>query len=171
MIRYIIHVVSNYTPQSLLWHLSRVRGNVFEGPLNVLVAGEGAAEAGVGGAAEPQQAVVGRQHRPVEVDHVGVLVVRQDVVEGDVFDDMRVVENKFDVLRTIETSMVPELEESLYNKPYFMLYMLCCVFLFSGVVKCPKKVLKFHNHNSPACSGVREYLALTISGEIAARGQ
>ena len=40
-------------------------------------------------------------------------MVRQDVVEGDVFDDMRVVENKFDVLRTIETSMVPELEESL----------------------------------------------------------
>ena len=106
MIRYIIHVVSNYNPQSLLWHLSRVRGNVFEGPLNVLVAGEGAAEACVGGAAEPQQAVVGRQHRPVEVDHVGVLVVRQDVVEGDVFDDMRVVENKFDVLRTIKTSMV-----------------------------------------------------------------
>ena len=106
------------------------------------MAGEGAAEAGVGRAAEPQQAVVGRQHRPVEVDHVGVLVVRQDVVEGDVFDDMRVVENKFDVLRTIETSMVPELEESLYNKPYFMLYMLYCVFLFSGVNEVSKKVLK-----------------------------
>ena len=58
-----------------------------------------------------------------------------------------------------------------HNKPYFMLYMLYCVFLFSGVVKCPKKVLKFHNLNSPACSDVLGYLALTISGEIAARGQ
>ena len=58
------------------------------------------------------------------------------------FDYIGCVENKFDVLRTIETSMVPELEESLYNKPYFMLYMLYCVFLFSGVVKCPKKGLK-----------------------------
>ena len=61
------------------------------------------------GTAQPQQTVVGGQHGPVVVDNVGVVVVRQDVVEGDVFDDMRVVENKFDVLRTIETSMVPEL--------------------------------------------------------------
>ena len=40
-------------------------------------------------------------------------MVRQDVVEGDVLDDMSIVEDKFDVLWTIQAGIVPELKQSL----------------------------------------------------------
>ena len=39
-------------------------------------------------AAHAEEAVVGGQHDPVEVDDLGVLVIRQDVVERDVLDHL-----------------------------------------------------------------------------------
>ena len=46
--------------------LSRVGSDVFEGPLQVLVAGQLPGEGAGLGAAEAQQAVVGRQRAPVK---------------------------------------------------------------------------------------------------------
>lgn len=55
--------------------LRRVRGDVLEGPLQVLVVGQLAGEGSALRTAEPQQAVVGGQRAPVEQHHLVVVVV------------------------------------------------------------------------------------------------
>ena len=75
--------------------------------------GESPAEIPTLGTAESQQPVVGWQHRPVVIHNVRVVVVGQDVVEGDILNDVRIVKNELDVLWTVETGAVPELEERL----------------------------------------------------------
>ena len=65
--------------------------DVLEGPLNVLVGGESPAEGPAVGTAKPQQSIVSWQHRSVVIHNVGIVVVRQDVVEGDVLHHVRIV--------------------------------------------------------------------------------
>ena len=65
------------------------------------------------GTTQPQQTVVGGQHGPVVVDNVRVVMVRQDVVEGDVLDDVRIVEDELDVIRAVQAGAVPELQQRL----------------------------------------------------------
>ena len=61
-------------------------------------------------AAESKQSIIRGQHGPVEIDNIRVLVVSQNVVKGNVLDNMRVCENQFDVLRAIHRGTVPEKE-------------------------------------------------------------
>ena len=75
--------------------------------------GEGAAESSGLGAAQAEEAVVGRQHRSVEVHHVRVLVVGEDVVERNVLDDRGTVEDELDVVRAVKGGSVPEVEQRL----------------------------------------------------------
>ena len=84
-----------------------------EGPLDILVLGKAAAEGTTLGAAEPQQAVVDGQHGPVEGHHLTILVIGQDVVEGEVADHGRVGQNQLHVLLAVDEGGVPELEEGL----------------------------------------------------------
>ena len=75
--------------------------------------GKGAAKSSGLGATETEQPVVGGQHRSVEVHDVGVLVVGEDVVEGDVLDDGGTVEDELDVVRAVKGGSVPEVEQRL----------------------------------------------------------
>ena len=93
--------------------LGGVRCNVLERPLDVLVLCKGSAKSPGLGATEAEQPVVGGQHRSVEVHNIGVLVVGEDVVEGDVLDDGRTVEDELDVVGAVEGGGVPEVEEGL----------------------------------------------------------
>ena len=93
--------------------LGGVRRDVLERPLDVLVLSKGAAKSSGLGATETEQSVVGGQHRSVEVHDVGVLVVGEDVVEGDVLDDGRTVEDELDVVGAVEGGGVPEVEQGL----------------------------------------------------------
>ena len=93
--------------------LGGVRCNVLERPLDVLVLCKGAAKSSGLGATEAEQPVVGGQHCSVEVHNVRVLVVGEDVVEGDVLDDRRTVEDELDVVGAVEGGGVPEVEEGL----------------------------------------------------------
>lgn len=58
-----------------------MRGDVLEGPLDVLVGGELTGEGARLLAAETQEAVVGREHHAVEENYVLVLVVRSGRTE------------------------------------------------------------------------------------------
>ena len=75
--------------------------------------GKSAAKSSGLGATETEQPVVGGQHRSVEVHNVGVLVVGENVVEGNVFDDGRAVEDELDVVGAVERGGVPEVEQRL----------------------------------------------------------
>jgi len=90
-----------------------VRREVLEGPLDVLVRGELPREGGRLLAAHPQDAVVGGQHAAVEEHHLLVVVVGQDVVEGDVLGDHRVLHHQPDVLRAVHAHVVPEGQQRL----------------------------------------------------------
>lgn len=90
-----------------------MRREVFEGPLDVLVGGQLAREGGRELAAQAQDAVVGGQHAAVEQHHLLVVVVGQDVVEGDVLGDGRVLHDQPHVLVAVHTGVVPEGEQRL----------------------------------------------------------
>ncbi|KAF3852697.1 hypothetical protein F7725_006052 [Dissostichus mawsoni] len=74
---------------------------VLEGPLDVLVRCQLAGERWRLLAAHPQDAVVGGQHAAVEQHHLLVVVVGQDVVEGDVLRHHGVLHHQTHVLRTV----------------------------------------------------------------------
>lgn len=86
---------------------------VLERPLDVLVRGELAGEGGRLLAAHAQDAVVGGQHAAVEEHHLLVVVVGQDVVEGDVLGHHGVLHHQAHVLRTVHTHVVPEGKQRL----------------------------------------------------------
>ena len=93
--------------------LAGVGRQVLEGPLDVLVRGQLAREAGRLLAAHAQDAVVGGQHAAVEQHHLLVIVVGQDVVEGDVLGDHGVLGHQPHVLRTLHAHVVPEGQQRL----------------------------------------------------------
>ena len=75
--------------------------------------GKSAAKSSGLGATKTEQAVVRGKHRSVEVHNVGVLVVGENVVEGNVFDDGRAVKDELDVVGAVERGGVPEVEQGL----------------------------------------------------------
>lgn len=87
---------------------------VLEGPLDVLVRSQLPGEGRGLLAAEPQDAVVGRQHPAVEEHHVLIVMVCQDVIEGNVLRHHGVLYNKAHVLRTVDADVVPKREQSLF---------------------------------------------------------
>ena len=113
--RNLLHEESHQLEQLLTGKsvLSGVGRDVLEGPLKVLVLGQLASEGPGLLAAHPEQAVVGGQHDSVKVDDIGILVVSQDVVVGDVLGDGWVLEDEPDVLRAVGAERVPEVEEGL----------------------------------------------------------
>lgn len=86
---------------------------VLEGPLDVLVLRQLASEGGRLLAAHAQDAVVGGQHAAVEQHHLLVIVVSQNVVEGDVLGHHGVLHHQADVLRTVHAHVVPERQQRL----------------------------------------------------------
>ena len=89
------------------------RRQVLEGPLDVLVRGELPGEGGRLLAAHAQDAVVGGQHAAVEQHHLLVVVVGQDVVEGDVLGHHGVLHHQPHVLGTLHAHVVPEGQQRL----------------------------------------------------------
>lgn len=90
-----------------------MRRQVLEGPLDVLVRGELAGEGGRLLAAHAQDAVVSGQHAAVKQNHLLVVVIGQDVVEGDVLGHHGVLHHQPDVLRTVHAHVVPEGQQRL----------------------------------------------------------
>lgn len=88
--------------------LTSVRGEVLEGPLDVLVRSQLPGEGGGLLAAQAQDAVVGGQHPAVEEHHILVIVVCKDVIEGNVLGHHGVLHDKAHVLGTVHTHVVPE---------------------------------------------------------------
>lgn len=93
--------------------LAGVRREVLEGPLDVLVRGEQACEGGRLLAAQAQDAVVSRQHGAVKQHHLLIVVVGQDVVEGDVLGHHGVLNNQTHVLAAVHAHVVPERQQGL----------------------------------------------------------
>ena len=66
------------------------------------------------GAAQTEQPVVRGQHGPVEIDHVRVFMVGQNIVKSNILDNMRVGQDQLDVLGAVHRGAVPEVEKSLF---------------------------------------------------------
>lgn len=86
---------------------------VFEGPLYVLVRGQLAGEGGRLLAAHAQDGIVRRQHPAVEQHHLLIIVISQDVVEGNVFSDDGVLDDETHVLAAVHADVVPEGQKRL----------------------------------------------------------
>lgn len=93
--------------------LSGVGRDVLESPLKVLMLRELTSEGSRLLAAHPQEAVVGRQHDAVEVDHVGVFVISQDVVVGNIFSHVGISKDESNVFGTVDAEGVPKIEKRL----------------------------------------------------------
>lgn len=96
------------------WVLAGVGREVFKGPLDVLVGRQLAGEGGRLLAAHAQDGVVRRQHAAVEQHHLLVVVIGQDVVEGDVFSDDGVLDDEPHVLAAVHTDVIPEGQKGLF---------------------------------------------------------
>lgn len=95
------------------WVLTGVRGEVLEGPLDVLVRSQLPGEGRGLLAAQAQDAVVGGQHPAVEEHHILVVVVREDVIEGNVLGHHGVLHDKAHVLGAVHAHVVPEGQQGL----------------------------------------------------------
>jgi len=101
----------------------RVRTDILERPLNVLVMRELARERARLLTAHAQDAVVRGEHGPVDEDNFLVIVVREDVVKGYVLCYVRIVHDEPDVLRAVEADLVPEDEHRLLVLMYGDLWL------------------------------------------------
>lgn len=81
---------------------------ILKGPLDVLVRSQLSCKCRRLLTAEPQNAVVGRQHPTVKKHHILIIMVSKDVIEGNVLGYHWVLNNKADILWTVSTHIVPK---------------------------------------------------------------
>lgn len=87
---------------------------ILKGPLDILVRSQLPRECRRLLAAEAQDAVVGRQHPTVKEHHILIVVVCEDVIEGNVLRHHRILYNKAYILWTVDTDVVPKRQQSLF---------------------------------------------------------
>ena len=111
-----------------------MRRKILKGPMDVLVHGQLTREGPRPRAAHAEEAVVRGEHDPVKVDDVQVVVVGEDVVKRDVFDDAGVLDDEVDVLRTVQADDVPKVEQGVFVRVDLEKH----VFRFQDHVLCQK---------------------------------
>lgn len=94
--------------------LAGMWSKILKGPLDVLVRSQLSCECRRLLTAEPQNAVVGRQHPTVKKHHILIIMVSKDVIEGNVLGYHWVLNNKADILWTVSTHIVPKRKQSLF---------------------------------------------------------
>lgn len=102
---------TNYTHSRVL---AGMWCKILKGPLDVLVRSQLSSKCRRLLTAEPQNAVVGRQHPTVKKHHILIIMVSKDVIEGNVLGYHWVLNNKADILWTVSTHIVPKWKQSLF---------------------------------------------------------
>lgn len=91
-----------------------MRCEILEGPLDILVRSQLPRERGGLLTAEAQDAVVGWQHPAVKEHHILIVMVCEDVIEGNVLRHHGILYNKAYVLRAVDTHVIPKRQQSLF---------------------------------------------------------